>query len=222
MRCLIAIFLCSACAELGYSDMVGESDTAANVPAAWGERTLRLDVHAASGGDDRILNQSFLLSNGVEENLNLSLATPVFLTGSVSGRAGTPYPADVDVPGMTGPVDAIVHAVVPGTVMSYVVSTDENGDFNTLVVPAAGYDLAVVPSTNPQLPFRVDTGITLRGDTSLDVSLGIDESIPVYGRIFDGLGAPISALPVRLIEQATGAPLDPEIFLDHLQTRYLN
>jgi len=205
MRHLFPLFLLlSGCADSSSSEL--NSDTAGLPEFVGSASFLRVDVHASAAGSGELLDQSFLLTDGVEKHLSLSLATPIELKGSVTGLVGTPYPSDVDVPGAEGPVEAVLLARVPGTIMSYAVSTDSDGVFSTRIVPASGYEVAAVPSGNPSLPFLIETGSTFTEDVELPIRLGWEDSLPVYGQVLDGTGAAVQGLPVRLVESQSSIP----------------
>jgi hypothetical protein len=202
MKRLLPFFLIlSGCRDAGLSE--GNSDTAWLPEFDGSTPFLRVDVHASAAGAGDLLDQSFLLTDGVDEHLSLSLATPIKLTGTVTGLVGTPYPSDVDVPGAEGPVEAVVLARVPGTLMSYAVSTDADGSFSMRIVPASGYEMATVPSANPNLPFLIESGSTFTEDTNLQIRLGWENSLPVYGQVLDASGVAVQNVPVRLVEPVT-------------------
>ena len=203
MKRLLPIFLMlSGCMDGGLSEVT--SDTAGLSEFDGSTPFLRVDVHASAAGSGDLLDQSFLLTDGVDEHLSLSLATPIELTGTVTGLVGTPYPSDVDVPGAEGPVEAVVLARVPGTLMSYAVSTDSDGSFFTRIVPASGYEMAALPSAHPTLPFLIESGSTFREDTDLQIRLGWEDSLPVYGQVLDASGVAVQDVPVRLLELVSG------------------
>ena len=124
--------------------------------------------------------------------------------GTVTGLVGTPFPSDADVPGAEGPVEAVVLARIPGTIMSYAVSTDGSGEFSTRIVPGTGYELAALPSATPALPFLIEEGSTFTENTDLAIRLGGEDSLPVYGQVLDASGAAVQSVPVRLVDPATG------------------
>jgi hypothetical protein len=202
MKRLLPFFLLlSGCADSGYAE---SSDTAGLAQFAGSTPFLRVDVHASAAGSGELLDQSFLLTDGVDEHLSLSLATPIELSGTVTGLVGNPYPSDVDVPGAEGPVEAVVLARVPGTIMSYAVSTNSDGQFSTRIVPGTGYQIATLPSANPALPFLIEEGSTFTENTDLDIRLGWEDSLPVYGQVLDASGVAVQDVPVRLLEPDTG------------------
>ncbi len=203
MRRLLPFFLLfSGCANKGLSEV--SSDTAGMLELDGSTPFRRVDVHASASGVGDLLNQSFLLTDGVDEHLSLSLATPIELSGTVTGLVGTPFPSDADVPGAEGPVEAVVLARIPGTIMSYAVSTDGSGEFSTRIVPGTGYELAAIPSANPALPFLIEEGSTFTENTDLAIRLGWENSLPVYGQVLDASGAAVQSVPVRLVDPATG------------------
>ena len=191
------------CAESSMELGAAENDTydfAGDVPAL----ALRIDVHADSGTESKLLDQSFIFPDGVSEDLQLELSTPISFSGQMTGFATNPTTSCIGLPGDAGGVEGVVRVGIPNTVMGYAVATDDEGYFSMLVVPSSGYNIGWIPDFPTDLPFHVALGQTLEADVDEEVYLDRSASQAVYGLLQDANGNPLSGVQVQAIERNSG------------------
>lgn len=152
------------------------------------EFDLRIDVYPPAqlpdGRSLDLLEQSFRgVGASTGWDVSLPLEDAVNIGGTLSGFVVNKT-ADVSVPGEETRVPGYFEAFVPDTIMSRQVATDDEGDFRTELVPSEGYTFAWIPDNSIELPFLVTTDEDIHA--ALDLSVTLDEGLPLYGRITHG------------------------------------
>lgn len=178
---------------------------------------IRVDVRpisAPSPNGRDLLPQSFWLEATEDwTGLDLRLQPTIFVRGTVTGFAANPYGAQgPSVPGSDdAPVAAQVELYQPDTIAAAVTQTDEDGSFEVQVPAGEGYRLVVRPLDASSLPLTIVEDLSFTTSVqSLNLSLieqgdslSLEYGDPVYGRITDADGDPVSCT-VRLIDSETG------------------
>ncbi len=196
--------LLGGCAE--YAMSKNELDSGALAPREDTTVTgyLRVDVYPSDQNPD-LMPETHILDDEWE-GLTLSMSTPVQYEGQVWGYDATPY-FDIDVPGSSIPIEAMVSVYKPGTIMSASAHTEPDSDGAFLLrLPASDdYTLSVVPVEPTQLPLLVDSDVTIRDDVD-DELIELDYGAPVYGHIENSSGLPLSSLDIELclVHPSTG------------------
>ncbi len=193
---LIVGLLVAGCAEYGVAkndmDAPAEQDGNEEVVTDY----LRIDVYPSDQNPD-LLPQTHILDEEWE-GLSLSMSTPVAYEGEVWGYDASPW-FDISVPGSSIPIEAMVSIYKPGTIMSDSAHTvpEEDGAFELRLPAADDYTMTVVPVDPVQLPLLVQDTLTVRSDVS-DELIVLDYGAPVYGRIENRSGLPLSSLDLEL------------------------
>lgn len=161
----------------------------------------RLDVHPA--GDSEIQPQSFPIDDIAEGSVAVTMASSIVISGTVTGYEIAPM-ADVEVPGNTDvPVQAIVRAHLPGTIVDVSTTTDRDGDWRLELPAGQGYVLSVLPESPAPLPLSVETGLSLLGSQRRDLEL--DAGVPVFGQVAQSDGTPLpDGAQARLRHDSSG------------------
>lgn len=194
-----------ACSEFSMNGADAESaDTASSfADEAPAKQTIRLDVYAESATDLGLLNQSIFVDGQQTAEMDLSLQTPINVSGTMRGFQTFPT-ADVQIPGNDGPVNGHLRMFVPNSLMNYAVAMDDAGSFSFDVVPSENYTLAWIPDAGVNLPFEVEEGVPLVADTQLEKVLSYENSRAIFGRIQDEDGLGVPDLTIQAIDTLSG------------------
>ncbi len=194
-RLLLAGAVLAGCAERDQTN--GEfADTAGGEASGF----LRLDVFP-SNLDGDLLPQTLVLEDRWE-GLDVQLDTPVLLEGMVTGFDATPHVA-ATVPGSDVPVQALLSAWVPRTVMNAGTMSGSDGSYALRLAPSASYYLSVIPVEPTGLPFVVAYPVDI-GAGEGGGAIYLDYGVPVHGRVTTQGGVPLAGIQVQAVDAATG------------------
>jgi hypothetical protein len=203
----LALIPLLACSEFAFDSGASEDDMDSGQESTLGDAAspqgIRLDVYAESATDLGLLNQSFFVSALETDGMELSLEPSIEITGTLRGFQTFPT-ADVQIPGNDGPVAGQLRMFVPNSLMSYAVSTDDDGFFAFEAVPSENYTLAWIPDAGVNLPFEVEEGIPILEDSGFEKVLSYENSRSIFGRIQDDSGLGIPNLSVQVIDPGSG------------------
>lgn len=181
-----------ACSEASLNDMAApQTDAEIADPTGSGTSELRLDVFPGTPvdaqGQPRALPQTLapLVDSGSGFDLGaIALLEPGTLSGFIAADVTTPWAAGL--PTTRGAVSAEVRVVQPGSVQRYTVSTDQDGVYQALLIPASDrpYQVSVVP-TDPNVPFASRSLVFRSADEQADFDLG--PGVAIYGRVLTGV-----------------------------------
>lgn len=200
---LLSLLFAAGCADYSLTENATDyRDSAAdsgNMDAA--NAYIRFDVYPpASLGPDGPPQQSVTFHD-VSDDVSVVLEDAIRITGQLSGYDASPY-SFVSVPGQTTPVIGYFQATLTDSIVSRKMSTDDAGNFSGTLVRGDDYTLAWIPESPAELPFLVQSGVGLAGDTNLSVEL--DYGVPLYGRVTHESAVPLQGVAVQAIDPATG------------------